>query len=65
MHDGVPAHFLLAVRELLNNVFPEQRLGQGGPTACPVRSPDLNPLHFYLWGHYTLCDREVSDVQGL
>jgi hypothetical protein len=23
----------------------------GGPTAWPPRSPDLNPLDIYLWGH--------------
>jgi hypothetical protein len=32
-HEGAPSHFLLAVQELLNNLFPEQRIKQGGPTA--------------------------------
>jgi hypothetical protein len=26
-------------------------MGRCGPTAWPPRSPDLNPLDFYLWGH--------------
>jgi hypothetical protein len=24
---------------------------EGGPHHWPVRSPDLNPLDFFLWGH--------------
>ena len=49
MHDGFPPHFLLASREFLNTLFPEQWMGRGGPTALPARSPDLNPLDFHLW----------------
>jgi len=30
MHDGVLPHFLLAVWEFLDNVFPEQWIGRGG-----------------------------------
>ena len=31
--------------------FGEQWIGRGGPVAWPPRSPDLNPLDFYFWGH--------------
>lgn len=51
MHDGAPPHFSVAVREHLNNVFPNHWIGRAGPVAWPPRSPDLNPLDFYLWGH--------------
>jgi hypothetical protein len=51
MHDGAPAHFSLAVRDVLNNTYHDRWIGRGGPTAWPPRSPDLNPLDFYLWGH--------------
>lgn len=51
MHDGAPAHFSVGVRRHLNNQFGEQWIGRGGPVAWPPRSPDLNPLDFYLWGH--------------
>lgn len=56
--------FFLAVREFFNNLFPEQRIGRGGPTAWPLRSPDLNTLDFYLRGHLksTVCATEVSAV---
>jgi hypothetical protein len=51
MHDGAPAHFSRAVRDVLNNTYRYRRIGRGGPTAWPPRSPDLNRLDFYLWEH--------------
>jgi hypothetical protein len=51
MHDGAPAHFSRVVRDVLNNTYHDRWIDRGGPTAWPPRSPDLNPLHFYLWGH--------------
>jgi hypothetical protein len=38
MHDDASPHVLLAAWEFLNNVFPEQWIGRGGPTARPARS---------------------------
>lgn len=49
--DGAPPHNGRQVRELLNNTFGEQWIGNLGPVRWPPRSPDLNPLDFYLWGH--------------
>ena len=49
-HDGCPADWSLAVRELLNNCFPYSWIGRGGPIPWPPRSPDLTPLDFYVWG---------------
>jgi hypothetical protein len=52
MHDGAPAHFNRAVRDVLSNTNRNRWIGRGGPTAWPPPSkPDLNPLNFYLWGH--------------
>jgi hypothetical protein len=51
MHDGAPAHFSRAARDVLNNTYHYGWTGRGGPTAWPPRSPDLDPLDFYLWGH--------------
>jgi hypothetical protein len=51
MHDGASAHFSSAVRDVLSNKCHDPRIGRGGPTAWPPRSPNLNPLNFYLWGH--------------
>lgn len=51
MHDGAPPHFSVAVRNHLNNVYPNRWIGRGGPIAWPPRSPDLTPMDFYLWGH--------------
>ena len=41
-HDGAPAHFVLDVREYLNNVFPKRRIGRGGPVS------DLHVLQISL-----------------
>lgn len=51
MHDGAPPHFNRIVRQHLTNVFGPRWIGRGGPVLWPPRSPDLNPLDFYFWGH--------------
>lgn len=51
MHDGAPPHFSLIVRGHLNRVYPNRWIGRGGAVPWPPRSPDLNPLDFFLWGH--------------
>lgn len=50
-HDGAPPHNALRVRNLLDRRYPGRWIGRGGPVAWPPRSPDLNPLDFFLWGH--------------
>ena len=51
LHDGAPAHFSLIVRNFLNDRFPQRWVGRGGPMEWPARSPDLNPMDFFVWGH--------------
>lgn len=51
MHDGAPAHFSLIAREFLNETHHNRWIGRGGPIAWPARSPDCNPLDYFLWGH--------------
>jgi hypothetical protein len=48
---SIVIHFSRAVRDVLNNTYHDPWIGRGGPTAWPPRSPDLNPLDCYLWGH--------------
>lgn len=50
-HDGAPAHYLQNVREHLQISFLGRWIGRGGPINWPPRSPDLNPLDYFLWGH--------------
>ena len=50
-HDGAPAHSTRIVRDWLDQRFPGRRFGRRGPVSWPPRSPDLNPLDFFLWGH--------------
>lgn len=50
-HDGAPAHNSHLAREVLSEIFPNRFIGPGGTVLWPPRSPDLNPLDFFLWGH--------------
>jgi hypothetical protein len=50
-HDGAPAHFSAQTQQHLITQFPDRWLGYGGSVSWPARSPDLNPLDFFLWGH--------------
>lgn len=51
MHDGAPAHFSVQARNYLNQNYHNRWIGRGGPREWPPRSPDLNSLDFFLWGH--------------
>jgi hypothetical protein len=42
------------VRDVLNNSYYDRWIGSGEPTALSPRSPDLNPLDFYMWGQLNL-----------
>lgn len=69
MHDGAPAHFSAIVRNYLQIVYPNRWIGRGGPQEWPPRSPDLNSLDFFLWGHlkslvYTSPINTVEDLRG-
>ena len=51
MHDGAPPHFSRVAYQYLTDHFPGKWIGRNGPVEWPLRSPDLNPIDFYLWGH--------------
>jgi hypothetical protein len=64
-HDGAPAHFSRAVRDVFNNTHHNRWIGRGGPTAWPPRLPDLNPLDFYLCGYLKLlCTQLLLEMKG-
>jgi hypothetical protein len=48
---AIVIQFSRAVRDIPNNTCHDRWIGTGGPTAWPPRSPDFNPLDFYLWGY--------------
>lgn len=41
---GAPLHSILAVRSLLNEMFPSSCIEAYGRTLCPAGSPDLNAV---------------------
>lgn len=49
--DGAPPHYGRNVREYLDEIFHTRWIGRRGEIEWPPRSPDLNPLDFFLWGH--------------
>lgn len=51
-HDGAPAHYAREVRAYLNQEYSGRWIGRGGPIEWPPRSPDLNPIDFFVWGHF-------------
>lgn len=68
MQDGAPPHYLQIVRAHLNQTYGENWIGRQGPIAWPPRSPDLNPLDFFLWGFlktkvYSTPINDVAELQ--
>ena len=50
-HDGAPPRYTRIVRNYLDETFADTWIGRGGSINWPARSPDLNLLDFFLWGH--------------
>ena len=48
--DGAPPHYALAVRDSLNQTFPQRLFGRRGSIEWPSHSPDLTPMDFFFWG---------------
>lgn len=51
-NDGAPCHYATQVRNYLNEAYPNRWIGRGGPISWPPRSPDLNPMDFFIWGYF-------------
>lgn len=48
--DGAPAHTAGASQAWLHAHFANRYIGRGGVINWPPRSPDLNPLDYFVWG---------------
>lgn len=51
MHDGAPPHTARITRNYLDERFPNRWIGINGPVQWPPRSPGLNMMDYYFWGH--------------
>lgn len=51
LQDGAPPHIQNGVRQLLQQHFGNRIISRHFPVVWPARSPDLNPLDFWLWGY--------------
>ena len=66
--DGAPPHYATAVRNLLDETFPDKWIGRQGPIEFPPRSPDITPMDFFVWGVikdsvYSRKPRSVEDLR--
>ena len=59
-HDSCPAHYAMVARQVLDRKFSGRWIGRGGVVNWPARSPDLNPLDYFLWG--TLKKKVYADA---
>ncbi|GBN14053.1 hypothetical protein AVEN_109132-1 [Araneus ventricosus] len=50
-HDCAPPHKVSSVQQYIRDTFQQQVIGYGCCIEWPLRSPDLNPLDFFLWGY--------------
>ena len=50
-HGRAQPHFSQVVRQYLNHKFPNRWIGRGGTQNWPPRSPDMNALHYHMWGY--------------
>ncbi|GBL88159.1 hypothetical protein AVEN_117760-1 [Araneus ventricosus] len=48
-HYGAPPYKVSIVHQYIRDTFQQQVIGYGGCMEWPPRSPDLNPLDFFLW----------------
>lgn len=48
--DSAPAHFARDIRTFLNAEYSNRWIGREGQVSWFPRSPDLNPLDYFLWG---------------
>ena len=65
--NGGPPYLGSHVRRFLDATFPNRLIGRDGPTPWPLRSPDITPLDFFLWGYVTdkVFSTPVPDVTNL
>ncbi|GBN97341.1 hypothetical protein AVEN_264561-1, partial [Araneus ventricosus] len=47
-NDGAPPHKVSSVQQYIRDTFQKQVIGYGGCVEWPPRSPELNPLDFFL-----------------
>ncbi|GBN19854.1 hypothetical protein AVEN_114561-1 [Araneus ventricosus] len=65
--NGAPPHYGNIDREFLNTRFPQRWIGRDAVMAWPLRSPDITPLDFYLWGYVKqqVYSERINDINHL
>ncbi|GJQ80004.1 hypothetical protein Trydic_g9477 [Trypoxylus dichotomus] len=65
LHEGAAPHFAREVRQYLRDVFACHRISQTGYVTWPARSPDLNPINFYLWEYMKQLVYHKSEINNV
>lgn len=65
--DGAPPHIAKPVRMFLTQTFSDRVISRFFPQKWPPRSPDLNPVDYWLWGHlkHNVYIRQPRNLQEL
>lgn len=65
--DGAPPHYGRAVRDYLDETFPNRWISRRGAIEWPATSPDLTPLDYFLWGYLKrkIYFTEPNDLEDL
>ena len=67
MLDGAPPHCTNVALEFLEETFPNRVIGRRSNRSWPARSPDLNPVDFFVWGYLEgkLVERKPVTVENV
>ena len=66
-HDRAPSHYTRHVMQHLKDTFSNRWISRGSTINWPLRSPDLTPLDFCLWGwmNSEVCRKKVDTQDEL
>jgi inhibitor of nuclear factor kappa-B kinase subunit alpha len=70
MQDGAPSHTAKIVMDFLQEKFEDRIISRKSPTPWPAKSPDMNPLDYWFWGHaqakvYRQKPQSIQEVQQI
>lgn len=65
--DAAPPHYAKTLTDYLNQQFPDNWIGKGGPQEWPPTPPDLIPIDLFFWSYIknTVCQTQLRDEAGV
>lgn len=65
IHGGALVHHPVAMWSFIKDSFGEQIIEYDGWVEWPLRSPDLNPFNFFLWGYKFMISSMLKKFMGI